>query len=167
MLFCPVFANQNSRRSTSRGPKAQRPVRFRHRDENLVTATPTSALFHFPYPATPLFATLTKTTGVYTNNSHSGTPYPLSPFFLHSCELFCTPKNLNPFLFYRFRTLSQKHPGVGYLSFKRKAGQPSDAIFRSQAAKRVDRSAARQRLVSAILSPLEDSPCWKSRKVSC
>jgi hypothetical protein len=30
-------------------------------------------LFHFPYPASLLFATLTKTTGVYTNSSHSGT----------------------------------------------------------------------------------------------
>jgi hypothetical protein len=34
----------------------------------------TSALFHFPYRATPLFATLTKTAGVYTNSSHFGTP---------------------------------------------------------------------------------------------
>jgi hypothetical protein len=32
------------------------------------------ALFHFPYTATPLFATLTKTAGVYTNSSHFGTP---------------------------------------------------------------------------------------------
>src|SRR6266850_2290408 len=32
-----------------------------------------STLFHFRYPATPVFATLTKTTGVYPNNSHSGT----------------------------------------------------------------------------------------------
>jgi hypothetical protein len=40
------------------------------------------ALFHSPYPATPLFATLlpreksrgTKTPGVYTNSSHSGLP---------------------------------------------------------------------------------------------
>src|SRR5258708_7430994 len=71
MLFCPVFANQNSRRSTSLAPAAQRPLPFRYRDENLVTATPfsrsffssTSALFHFPYPATLLFATLTKTAG--------------------------------------------------------------------------------------------------------
>jgi len=31
------------------------------------------ALFHFPYPLTPLFATLTKTTGVGTNNSQNGT----------------------------------------------------------------------------------------------
>src|SRR2546425_10974945 len=31
------------------------------------------ALFHFPYPITPLFATLTKTTGVGTNNSQNGT----------------------------------------------------------------------------------------------
>src|SRR6266699_5567545 len=30
-------------------------------------------LFHFPYPITPLFATLTKTTGVGTNNSQNGT----------------------------------------------------------------------------------------------
>src|SRR6266566_9076598 len=31
------------------------------------------ALFHFPYPVTPLFATLTKTTGVCTNSSQNGT----------------------------------------------------------------------------------------------
>jgi hypothetical protein len=30
-------------------------------------------LFHFPYPASLLFATLTKTPGVYPNSSHSGT----------------------------------------------------------------------------------------------
>src|SRR5438034_11348977 len=35
-------------------------------------------LFHFPYPVTPLFATLTKTTGVGTNNSQNGTS-PLLP----------------------------------------------------------------------------------------
>src|SRR6266581_7038663 len=35
------------------------------------------ALFHFPYPVTPLFATLTKTTGVGTNNSQNGTSRPL------------------------------------------------------------------------------------------
>jgi hypothetical protein len=34
----------------------------------------TSALFHFPYTATPLFATLTKTAGVCTNSSHFETP---------------------------------------------------------------------------------------------
>src|SRR5437899_1548745 len=31
------------------------------------------ALFHFPYLVTPLFATLTKTTGVCTNSSQNGT----------------------------------------------------------------------------------------------
>jgi len=30
------------------------------------------ALFHFPYPLSPVFATLTKTPGVYTISSHSG-----------------------------------------------------------------------------------------------
>jgi hypothetical protein len=50
-----------------------------------------SALFHFPYPATPLFATLTKTTGVCTNNSHSGTRFvwfSLSFFVSRACRLF-------------------------------------------------------------------------------
>src|SRR6266478_6544703 len=65
--------------------------------------------FQVPYPATPLFATLAKTAGVCTNNSHSGThqsrvqfsslaglsltPIPhshtLSPFLSCSCALFC------------------------------------------------------------------------------
>src|SRR5882672_10216171 len=36
----------------------------------------TSALFHFPYPVSPVFVTLTKTTGVYTKNSHSGIRHP-------------------------------------------------------------------------------------------
>jgi hypothetical protein len=35
-------------------------------------------LFQVPYPATPLFATLTKTAGVCTNNSQSGTPLVLA-----------------------------------------------------------------------------------------
>src|SRR6266446_5888191 len=51
---------------------------------------------------------------------------PASPFqhltsaFSHSSTLFCTPQKLNSFLFKQFRTLSQKHPGVGY---------PSRSIF--------------------------------------
>src|SRR5229473_189053 len=66
--------------------------------------------FHVPYPATPFFATLTKTAVVCTNNSHSGTPrtaltfgrsdlqtfqriWDLSPFFPHSCALFGTAKD--------------------------------------------------------------------------
>src|SRR5712664_3857680 len=60
--------------------------------------------FQVPYPATPLFATLTKTAGVCINNSYSGTPhsslithhspfisphYYSSSFFSNSCALFC------------------------------------------------------------------------------
>jgi hypothetical protein len=37
----------------------------------------------------------------------------LSPFFSHSCALFCTQQKLNPFIFNRFRTLCRKPPGVG------------------------------------------------------
>jgi len=39
--------------------------------------------------------------------------FPLSPFFSHSCALFCTHAKLNSFIFKRFRTLCTKHPGVG------------------------------------------------------
>src|SRR5229473_6851478 len=48
---------------------------------------------------------------------------PASPFqhltsaFSYSSELFCTRQKLNSFLFKQFRTLLQKHPGVGYLWF--------------------------------------------------
>jgi hypothetical protein len=78
----------------------------------------TRHFFHSPYPPTPLFATLTKTAGVYSSNSHSGTrtlPFSLSPFVSYSSELFCHHAKLNSFVFLRFRTLSPKHPGVGML----------------------------------------------------
>src|SRR6266851_8810584 len=41
-------------------------------------------------------------------------PIPLSPFFSHSSTLFCTQQKLNSFVFNRFRTLCEKHPGWGY-----------------------------------------------------
>jgi len=66
-------------------------------------------LFQVPYPATPLLATLTKTTGgVYQQFPFWFTPSATernspsvifnsqiysSPFFSHSCALFCTQKN--------------------------------------------------------------------------
>ncbi len=91
------------------------------------------ALFHFPYPASPLLAALTKTTGVCTNSFHSGTPHLLvatcshlpvaaAPssfvfiFFrtlLHSFALFCSSRRSNTLVFKRFRTLCEKHPGGG------------------------------------------------------
>ncbi len=130
--------------------RAARLLHFHRRDENLAAQTPfsrpffsnTSALFHFPYPATPLFATLTKTAGCIPtipilelatrplrslrlhvtcfialsfNLQPSNVPtiFHLSTFFSHSCALFCTHKKLNSFVFKRFRTLCQKPPGVG------------------------------------------------------
>src|SRR5260370_30453965 len=36
-----------------------------------------------------------------------------SPFFSHSCALFCTHAKFNSFLFNRFHTLYPKHPGEG------------------------------------------------------
>src|SRR6266581_1251313 len=41
------------------------------------------------------------------------TLFDLSPFFSHSCALFCTYQKLNPFVFKRFRTPCKKPPGGG------------------------------------------------------
>jgi len=86
-------------------------------------------LFQVPYAATPLFATLTKTAGMYTNNSHSGSPrLPRLcwgahargvlgigfKFFLFTLlRTLLHGEKLNPFIFKRFRTLCEKHPGYG------------------------------------------------------
>jgi len=43
-------------------------------------------------------------------------PY-LSSLFSHSSGLFCTLAKINSFLFMHFRTLWQKHPGVGGVVF--------------------------------------------------
>src|SRR5439155_8658815 len=40
-----------------------------------------------------------------------------SSLFSHSSGLFCTLAKINPFLFMHFRTLCQKHPGVGGVVF--------------------------------------------------
>ena len=87
------------------------------------------SLFQVPYPVSPLLATLTKTAGVYTNNSCSGSNrLQQRRGALHSSQALTTvfkfvlftllrtllhsPK-LNSFIFNRFRTLCQKTPGVG------------------------------------------------------
>ncbi len=81
-------------------------------------------LFQVPYPATPLFGTLTKTAGVCANNSQCGR-FPLhskgtlsprlysSSFFSHSCALFCTEKNSTPSFSSDSALFTQKHPGWG------------------------------------------------------
>ncbi len=71
MLSFHVILAQHSRRSTPLAHALDPLLHFSGRDENLVTETPfsrplfssTSALFHFPYPVSPAFATLTKTAG--------------------------------------------------------------------------------------------------------
>jgi hypothetical protein len=81
--------------------------------------------FQVPYPVTPLFATLTKTAGVCTQNSpfwNRFTPYLAEAPFItrhriqvlsfqilpHSSALFCARAKLDSFLFKRFRTLRRK-----------------------------------------------------------
>ena len=68
-------------------------------------------LFHSPYPVTPLFATLTHSAGVYTNNSHSETRHPsLITRHFFPCEagqslfpfaVICT-KTQNPLLCFQW-----------------------------------------------------------------
>src|SRR5882724_7721037 len=73
MLFSPVFAKQNFRRSTSLASAALRSPRFLH---CVTSPTTVSPLFgtHTDFAAISLvFATHTKTTGVYTNSSRFGT----------------------------------------------------------------------------------------------
>jgi|SRR6266850_491412 len=69
------------------------------------------ALFQVPHPATPLFATLTKTTGVYTNNSHSGTPHPYATtsILVVSFHALTNCPSHNPFLL----TFMPRMGGVG------------------------------------------------------
>jgi hypothetical protein len=86
--------------------------------------------FQVPYPLSPAFATLAKTAGVGTNNSHFGSrslrfnvptfqrsdrltiPQPI-PFPFTPLRTLLHRRNLNSFLFNRFRTLCAKTPGVG------------------------------------------------------
>ncbi len=110
--------------------RPRRSLLLRHCDKKPVTRrnfrpflSYTCALFHFPYPISPLFAALTKTAGCHPNNSHCGTPplarprtpfprrYHLSLFLSYACALFCTHQKYNPFVFIRFRTLNEKHRG--------------------------------------------------------
>jgi len=64
----------------------------------------TSTLFQVPYTVSPLLATLTKTAGVYTNNSHSGNQPPAHRAFISggsqtsTCNLQPSPfQRLPPF----------------------------------------------------------------------
>src|SRR5438445_7833764 len=72
------------------------------------------ALFHFPYPVSPAFATLTKTAGVWPNSSRFGTRHsaliPLQPIQVLSFQTFAHSlaqwAQRNLFGINRFRTLS-------------------------------------------------------------
>src|SRR6267142_1776130 len=79
MLFSPVFAKQNFRRSASLASAALRSPRFLHCVTSPTTVSPLFAT-HTSHPqftentniVSPAFATHTKTTGVYTNASRFG-----------------------------------------------------------------------------------------------
>jgi hypothetical protein len=80
-------------------------------------------LFQVPNPVSPLLVTLTKTAGVCTNNSHSGssrgkpaylvtrhsTQLLSSQILAHSFALFCTDAKHNPFLLSHSALFAQKH----------------------------------------------------------
>ncbi len=76
----------------------------------------------------------------------------LSSFFSHSCALFCTHQNLNPFVFKRFRTLCQKPLGVGGgYTF----GKISGGSQRRTMPRRIPRETASVRLPAPSLPRIE------------
>src|SRR6266851_6468251 len=140
MLFCPVFANQNSRRSTSLPPAAQRPLHFRYRHENFATATPfsrpffssTSALFHFPYLATLLFATLTKTAVCIPTipilklaPRHSSLAIAFKSFLFTFFRTLLHSSKTQPFCFQSVPHSFTKTPGGGGTPFRLISGKPA------------------------------------------
>src|SRR6266446_10992288 len=94
----PRSANQNLRLQFTCPPITLTPLVATHTKcsqitENTNTLSPAFATHADFAPVTPVFATHTKTTGVYTNNSHSGT-HPRRSRFL--CDLGVSA--LNPIL---------------------------------------------------------------------
>src|SRR5260370_37826172 len=81
--------------------------------------------------------------------SHDVQTYPLCiQIVAHSFALFCTHKNMNSFIFKRFRTLWPKHRGVGYPLTSRNKGV-LDEVNVDRAAK--DRVAPSKSQVAAPL----------------
>jgi len=82
MLSCVVNSRPHTRRA-SRSPRCDENLLFRRFRRNFRTSSSCPAhsskfrtLFQVAYTLSPLPATLTKTDGVYTNNSRSGTHLP-------------------------------------------------------------------------------------------
>jgi len=108
MFACtePRSANQNLSLQFTLGPVPLTPLFAIHRSSTQVTENPNTlspflATHTDIAPVSPLFATHTKTAGVYTNNSHSGTSSSSSPksaglsfHALTNCPLFVTEKQL-------------------------------------------------------------------------
>ena len=132
MLSFRVILAQHSRRSTSLAHTLAPLLHFSDRDENLVTETPfsrplfssTSALFHFPYPVTPSFATLTKTAGctptipilerVHPKRSRRVARRNAQVLSFHILANSFAPIKITTLLFSSDSALfAQKHPGVG------------------------------------------------------
>src|SRR6266403_1644373 len=61
------------------------------RRENFIAVSPFFATHTDLSPVSLVFATHTKTTGVYTSNSHSGTPTPLPPVTSHKSPVTLMP----------------------------------------------------------------------------
>src|SRR6266704_1409616 len=85
----------------------------------------------------------------------------------HSFAFSCASQKLNPFVFMQFRTLCEKHRGVGSpLALFTGNGEASVAVVEGHTSNRDHRHTARESLGSAILSTPEEPPCWNPPKVS-
>ena len=119
---------------------------------NLPKKTPSKsvpcALFHFPYPVSPVFATLTKTAGCVPTIPilelavhRSSLENDSSSFFSHSCALFCTflhsPK-IQPFYFHAIPHSLPKNTG-GWGGIRMTSQRPtSEAPTSNHQDKKVD-----------------------------
>src|SRR5216684_2592977 len=82
--------------------------------------------------------------------SHDVQTYPLCiQIVAHSFALFCTHKNINSFIFKRFRTLWPKHGGVGYPLTSRNKGILSE----------LNKDRAAKHRVAPSKSQLAEPPC--------
>src|SRR5713101_6865329 len=131
---------QHSRRSTSLAHALAPLLHFPGRDENLVTETPfsrplfssTSALFHFPYLATLLFATLTKTAGCIPTipilklaPRHSSLAIAVKSFLFTFFRTLLHSSKTQPFCFQAVPHSFTKTPGGGGTPFRLISGKPA------------------------------------------
>ena len=126
------------------------------------------ALFHFPYPVTSLFATLTRTAGVCTNNSQTGTRYsPISTrhrtqaLSFHTLAHSFAPREMPTPLFSSIPALFAQNRGVGSTFLRIRRGMRTP---RSEAPRGLSNFV--QRATHFVFRPSQHSPDFQLESIS-